>query len=138
MVQMTNIILSCLLLVATNKAIAQTSADFDLVANSFSVPAPQPLTRRYTESLQNPNELQAVLSGLFLLYKSCISSQDRDGRCMYTPSCSEYGLLAVKKLGILRGGISTIDRLTRCNGVSAPENYEVDIQTKRLLDPVRW
>jgi hypothetical protein len=80
----------------------------------------------------NTNELQAIFSGLFLFYKYAISSQDYN-KCSFTPSCSEYGLLSVKKHGVVVGIISTIDRLQRCNGLS-PTKYEIDMDARLLID----
>ena len=80
----------------------------------------------------NPNEIQLIFSGLFLFYKFAISSQDSN-KCSFHPSCSEYGLLAVKKHGAIFGMLSTLDRLQRCNGLS-PELYEVDQQKMVLID----
>jgi uncharacterized protein len=94
------------------------------------------LTDRYEDSRRNPNELQAVLSGFFLLYKNFVSSQDQN-QCAFAPSCSEYGLQAVKRYGVIRGGMSTFDRLTRCNGFSTIK-YKMDPRTMRLADPVSW
>ncbi len=34
--------------------------------------------------------------------------------CRFSPTCSEYARLAVVKYGVLRGGLSTIGRLLRC------------------------
>jgi putative membrane protein insertion efficiency factor len=110
--------------------------DIFLLQKAFA-PAPKvKLREQYLFSRENPNELQTVFSGLFLVYKSFLSSQDNQ-RCSFHPSCSEYGLEAVKKYGIVRGMISTFDRLTRCNGFS-PEQYDVDIERRRLKDPVSW
>ena len=36
------------------------------------------------------------------------------GRCRFTPSCSEYGLRAVRELGALRGGALLVWRVLRC------------------------
>ena len=36
-------------------------------------------------------------------------------RCCYTPSCSEYAILALEKYGVVRGYKMTIDRLLRCH-----------------------
>ena len=91
--------------------------------------------RTYWEAGNNKNEVQAVFSGLFLFYKSFISSQDLTV-CTFTPSCSEYGILAVKEHGVLKGGFLTMDRLTRCNGLS-PEKYEVDKAKMLLKDDPR-
>jgi conserved hypothetical protein YidD len=37
-------------------------------------------------------------------------------RCIYTPSCSEYGILALNKYGFIRGCWYTYLRIKRCNG----------------------
>ena len=35
--------------------------------------------------------------------------------CRFTPSCSEYGIQAIKKFGIFKGGYLLIKRILRCN-----------------------
>lgn len=82
----------------------------------------------------NTNEISWIFSTLFLGYKTFVSSQDMSS-CTFTPSCSEYGMLAVKKQGLIIGIMNTIDRLTRCNGLS-PEFYELDSKTHLLVDPL--
>lgn len=37
------------------------------------------------------------------------------GFCRYTPTCSEYGKTAVKKYGIIKGGLMAGWRVLRCN-----------------------
>ncbi len=34
--------------------------------------------------------------------------------CRYTPTCSEYGRLAIDRHGVLKGGFLTLRRLLRC------------------------
>lgn len=92
-----------------------------------------PAQRVYSEAKNNTNEVQMAFSGLFLFYKTFISSQDLSV-CTFTPSCSEFGILAVKRFGPIRGGVMTMDRLTRCNGLS-PTAYEIDKKTQLLFDP---
>lgn len=84
---------------------------------------------------ENQNEIQLLFSGLFFFYKEFLSSQDAN-RCAFYPSCSLYGIMAVKQKGLIKGGIMTLDRLTRCNGLS-PEKYEIDIKNRVLIDPVK-
>lgn len=88
--------------------------------------------RVYTEAQNNKSEVEAAFSGLFLFYKTFISSQDQSV-CTFSPSCSEYGIMAVKQFGVVKGGVMTMDRLTRCNGLS-PTNYEIDKKTRLLKD----
>ena len=35
--------------------------------------------------------------------------------CRYTPTCSQYGIEAVKKYGAFKGGWLTLKRITSCN-----------------------
>ncbi|MFQ6121386.1 MAG: membrane protein insertion efficiency factor YidD [Methanosarcinales archaeon] len=39
-------------------------------------------------------------------------------RCKFTPSCSNYAILAIKKYGAFKGIIKTIGRLCRCTPFS--------------------
>jgi uncharacterized protein len=116
------------LLLLRNEANAQVSLYRNVLPNGN-------IKKEYVEAKNNKNEVQVVFSGLFLFYKTFFSSQDLTV-CTFTPSCSEYGILAVKKFGMVKGGIMTMDRLTRCNGLS-PQNYEFDKTTMLLKDDPR-
>lgn len=35
--------------------------------------------------------------------------------CRFYPTCSQYALEAIKKYGIVRGGIMAIKRIAKCN-----------------------
>jgi hypothetical protein len=37
------------------------------------------------------------------------------GYCRFYPTCSEYGYQAIKKYGLLVGGVKTVWRIFRCN-----------------------
>ena len=37
--------------------------------------------------------------------------------CIYTPSCSEYGIIALRKHGIFKGSFLTVKRILRCNSL---------------------
>jgi uncharacterized protein len=37
-------------------------------------------------------------------------------RCIYTPSCSNYGIQAIEKYGVVKGCYFTYSRIKRCNG----------------------
>lgn len=38
-----------------------------------------------------------------------------DGCCIYEPSCSEYGILALKKYGSFKGVILIVKRIKKCD-----------------------
>lgn len=88
----------------------------------------------YKYARENINEIQYFFSGLFLFYKTFISSQDGQS-CSFTPSCSEFGMEAVKSQGVFIGILNTFDRLTRCNSLS-PEKYTIHPHTHLLYDPL--
>ena len=62
-----------------------------------------------------------VLRELFLLplhaYRAVISP-NLAPRCKYYPSCSTYGVQAVRELGVIKGSIVAAWRLVRCNPFS--------------------
>lgn len=116
------------LLLSKNEAHAQVSLYRNVLPDGN-------IKKEYVEVKNNTSEVQVVFSGLFLFYKTFFSSQDLTV-CTFTPSCSEYGILAVKKFGMVKGGMMTMDRLTRCNGLS-PQNYEFDKTTLLLKDDPR-
>lgn len=35
--------------------------------------------------------------------------------CRYTPTCSQYGIEAIKKHGLIKGGMLTLKRIGRCH-----------------------
>jgi len=35
--------------------------------------------------------------------------------CRFYPTCSEYGIQAFSKYGVIKGGIKTVWRIIRCN-----------------------
>ncbi|MFN4122107.1 MAG: membrane protein insertion efficiency factor YidD [Flavobacteriales bacterium] len=123
----TSITLSFLLV--SQLFVSGQSLDIQKISKSVN---PKPSRTEYRVAKQNTNELESLFSGLFLLYKELFSSQDYM-RCNFHPSCSEYGMIAVKSKGAAIGMMATFDRLIRCNGLS-PENYEFDFDKLLLID----
>jgi len=37
------------------------------------------------------------------------------GFCRFQPTCSEYGLQAIQKYGVIKGGFIAMHRILRCN-----------------------
>lgn len=48
-----------------------------------------------------------------MLYRGNFSYYSRS--CRFVPTCSEYGMQAFKKYGVIKGAILTAWRLSRCN-----------------------
>jgi putative membrane protein insertion efficiency factor len=122
------IIIVCLS--STTYGLAQSRAEVAIMKGAYLVPAKP----NYVVAKGNTNELQYLFSGMFLFYKTFISSQDGQS-CSFRPSCSEYGIRSIKKHGVFLGVMATFDRLARCNGLS-PEKYPVDTSTGLLIDEV--
>ncbi len=96
------------LLLSATLSKAQRPQDFDALSNVFS---PKVKTTSYTFARGlNANEYIWVMSRLFLLYKNNISTQD-NGTCNFAPSCSEYAMISVKELGLIKGVLNGFDRL---------------------------
>lgn len=76
-----------------------------------------------------------IVNMLFVTYKVFISSQDYHS-CVFTPSCSEYAVESVTRLGFIRGIFDSADRLTRCHGLRSGD-YQFDPATNKLIDPVK-
>ncbi len=49
-----------------------------------------------------------------LFYRYCISPL-KPPTCRFTPTCSEYALIALKKYGLFKGMWLTVKRLLRCH-----------------------
>jgi putative membrane protein insertion efficiency factor len=52
--------------------------------------------------------------GLIRLYQLLVSPI-LGPKCRFTPSCSQYGVQALKKYGLFKGGWLTVKRIARCN-----------------------
>ena len=57
--------------------------------------------------------LRCIMIWFIRVYQRYAKSETRL-RCRYTPTCSEYAILALKKYGVLVGGIKAVRRLLRC------------------------
>lgn len=58
--------------------------------------------------------LSAIMIGLIKLYQMTLSPLI--GRaCRYTPTCSNYGIEAIRKHGPFKGGWLTLKRVISCN-----------------------
>ncbi|PKP50916.1 MAG: membrane protein insertion efficiency factor YidD [Bacteroidetes bacterium HGW-Bacteroidetes-1] len=78
------------------------------------------------------NEADVILTTFFIGYKNMFSNQDSRS-CTFEPSCSVYAIETIKENGFFIGFFDSVDRLTRCNGLS-PENYDINIDKHLLID----
>ena len=57
--------------------------------------------------------LKYIFIWFIRIYQRYAKSETRL-RCCYTPSCSEYAILSLKKYGLIIGSIKAVKRLLRC------------------------
>lgn len=62
------------------------------------------------------------VKALFRLYQKTVSpdhglfkKQFPYGYCRFYPTCSEYGLQAVERYGVIKGGYKSLQRLCKCH-----------------------
>ena len=84
-------------------------------------------------TFREPNELTLAATGAIRLYQIFVSSQDMPV-CNFTPSCSRFGMAAIKRYGLVVGCLMTADRLLRCNGLNH-EYYPPHPETGKCYDP---
>ena len=70
------------------------------------------LKSRHLQASVAPHAI--VSQGLFFTYQNLLGSTKGQSRCPMSPSCSEYGRLAVRRYGLARGVLMAGDRLHRC------------------------
>lgn len=58
--------------------------------------------------------MKYLLIGLFRLYQLIISPYTPSS-CRYHPTCSQYGVEALKKHGAVKGAWLTVKRIARCH-----------------------
>jgi uncharacterized protein len=62
--------------------------------------------------------MRRVAIALIRFYQTAISPWTPPS-CIYTPTCSQYGLEAITRYGTLRGGWMTVKRILRCHPFAA-------------------
>lgn len=63
-----------------------------------------------------------VAIGLIMLYRAIISPL-LPSCCRFIPTCSEYGLIAFKRFGFIKGFILTAKRILKCRP-GGPHGYD--------------
>ena len=89
----------------------------------------------------NQNKLlDYSLGGLMFVYQKYVSPQI-SAECLYSPSCSAYSKLLFRTYGPGKALLATIDRLMRCDRISATDIHpsEIDAHTHRKWEmPERY
>lgn len=62
--------------------------------------------------------MKKICIALIKFYRKYLSSLKGAGCCRFTPTCSEYALLAYEKYGFFKGTVLTVWRILRCNPFS--------------------
>jgi len=116
-------------------SLAQIDSDLDFIINHNSLKQIQSENKVY-HLFTETSEIKIFCMGMIRFYQKFISSQ-QNGRkvCVFTPSCSHFGLSAIMKYGTVFGVLMTSDRLQRCNGLSE-KFYQTNHSTGKLSDPV--
>jgi len=86
----------------------------------------------FHQAITTGSEYKALLLGFGRIYQLFLSSQDRSV-CIFTVSCSRFGLSAVEKYGIFHGIMIASDRVQRCNGLGRIK-YSLDLKSGLCID----
>lgn len=59
-------------------------------------------------------DIPCLLVRFCILFYQYVISPHFPGCCRYRPTCSQYALEALKKYGLIKGGILAVKRISRC------------------------
>jgi len=114
-----------------------------LLAESISKQQLHPHGKRVYVFKNQPNKflkynpLSLAYGGSLYFYQNVIS-QHLSADCLYDPSCSDFSKQVVKEYGLIKGGLLSFDRLSRCNRIAATglDLGTVNKKTHRFSDPI--
>ena len=87
-------------------------------------------------SFKQNSESKLFIMVMIRLYQNFISSQQDNLRvCIFTPSCSRFGMAAIQKYGLFYGTLMAVDRIHRCHNYGK-KSYPIHPQTGKYSDPV--
>ncbi len=133
-----------LLMVVFTSAAEETAlqSDRQLIAQRAGVhedPVSPPVFMRVEggRSLARYNPVSLGLGGLMYVYQRFISPQ-LPSECLYHTSCSAFSIDLIAEYGLLKGVVSTADRLMRCNRVAALDVHPIHLhpQSGRVMEGV--
>lgn len=82
------------------------------------------------------NIWEKIYTAPVIFYRKFISPLKRPS-CKYYPTCSTYALTALKRFGLIKGTILSVNRILRCNPWSmggidpVPEEYHLFKKNKK-------
>lgn len=79
--------------------------------------------------------IRLIFLGLIYFYKFFISPL-LPKSCRFTPTCSSYGLDAIKEYGIIKGSFLTLWRIMRCNPWN--KNCGYDPVKPNIKGDIKW
>lgn len=62
--------------------------------------------------------MKKIVLKILVFYRKHISGMGIGNHCRFTPTCSEYTYLAVKKYGVTKGLVLGFKRILKCNPLS--------------------
>lgn len=60
-------------------------------------------------------QMKKILIGMIRFYQKYLSGLKTTYHCIYTPTCSQYGIEAIEKYGAVKVLALTVWRILRCN-----------------------
>ena len=129
------VIIIILFFAFVSKLPAQTSEDLHFIVSNNPIVF-QDKKPGSIHFIKETSEIKILAIGLIHSYQRFISSQhDNSKVCIFTPSCSHFGLKSIRKYGIFYGILMTSDRLQRCNNLGK-KYYPINFNTGKFEDPV--
>lgn len=68
--------------------------------------------------------MKKILIGMIRFYQKYLSPLKVYSHCIFTPTCSQYGIEAIEKYGALKGLALTAWRILRCNPFNKNGGYD--------------
>jgi putative membrane protein insertion efficiency factor len=101
----------------------------------YTMKGPPPALSVVAADGQPDSPAGMVMLAAISFYRRFISPT-QGPRCGFYPSCSAFGLHAVRHHGPVTGGLMTADRLMRCNALKEPGPDYLLRPDGKLYDPV--
>lgn len=119
----------------TPRAFAQIGRELNFILRNNPIAESKTKTQP-TFNFKESSETKLIFMGTIRLYQILISSQHNSERiCNFVPSCSRFGMTAIKKYGPFYGTLMAADRIQRCNGYGK-KFYPIMTKSGRRYDPV--